>query len=121
MGAKSFTDLRVWQETHALSLRLQEMTETFPPAQKFRMVDQIMRAVDSVGSNIAEGFGRRTPRDKVHFYKMAFASAEEIKHRLLASKGRKFVRDISDAVRSVESVSKMLRSLINRILREDCS
>ena len=50
---------------------------------------------------------------------MAFASGEEIKHRLLVSKGRRFVRDISEAVRSVESVSKMLRSLIDRIVRED--
>jgi four helix bundle protein len=119
MGAKSFTDLKVWQETYSLTLRLQDMTATFAPAEKYRMVDQIMRAVDSIGSNIAEGFGRRTPRDKVHFYNMAFASAEEIKNRLLVSRGRNFVQDISDAMRSTESVSKMLRSLIDRIVRED--
>jgi four helix bundle protein len=119
MGAKSFTDLKVWQETYALGLILQEMTATFPREEKFRMVDQIIRACDSIGSNIAEGFGRRTPRDKVHFYNMAFASAEEVKNRLLVSKGRKLVEDIRDALRSVESVSKMLRSLTDRIIRED--
>jgi four helix bundle protein len=119
MGAKSFKDLRVWQETYALTLLLQDLTARFPPDEKSRMVDQIMRAVDSVGSNIAEGFGRRTPRDKVHFYTMAFASNEEVKHRLLVSKGRKLIRDISDAFGSAESVSKMLRRLIDRIVKED--
>jgi hypothetical protein len=52
---------------------------------------------------------------------MAFASAEEVKHRLFVSKGRMFIQDISAPLRSAESISKMLRSLINRILREDCS
>ena len=65
MGAKSFTDLKVWQETDSLTMRLQDMTATFPP-QGRGMVDQILRAVDSIGPNIAEGFGRRTPRDQVH-------------------------------------------------------
>ncbi|RPH49732.1 MAG: four helix bundle protein [Planctomycetota bacterium] len=120
MGAKSFRDLKVWQEAYALTIIPQDMTAGFPPEERFRMVDQLTRAVDSIGSNIAEGFGRRSPRDKVRFYTMAFSSGDEVKHRLLVSKGRKLVKDISAPMRSVESISKMLRSLINRILREDC-
>lgn len=38
---------------------------------------QFIRAVDSISSNIAEGFGRYYKKDKVHYYRMSYGSAEE--------------------------------------------
>lgn len=38
---------------------------------------QYTEAVDSISANIAEGFGRYTKKDKVHFYRYSFGSMEE--------------------------------------------
>jgi four helix bundle protein len=38
---------------------------------------QIVRAVDSISANIAEGFGRYSKKDKVHFYRYSYGSVKE--------------------------------------------
>jgi len=47
---------------------------------KKTMGDQFIRAVDSFGANIAEGYGRYHYLDKVKFYYNARASLVEAKH-----------------------------------------
>ncbi len=38
---------------------------------------QLVRAVDSISANIAEGFGRYFKKDKVNFYRYSYGSIEE--------------------------------------------
>jgi|SRR3989344_5445693 len=38
---------------------------------------QFVRAIDSISANIAEGFGRYTKKDKVHFYRYSYGSIKE--------------------------------------------
>ena len=38
---------------------------------------QLVRAVDSVSANIAEGFGRYSKKDKVKFYRYSYGSIKE--------------------------------------------
>lgn len=38
---------------------------------------QFVRAMDSVSSNIAEGFGRFSKKDKIHFYRYSYGSIKE--------------------------------------------
>ena len=38
---------------------------------------QIVRAVGSIAANIAEGYARRSPRDRTRFYEYALGSVEE--------------------------------------------
>lgn len=38
---------------------------------------QFVRAVDSNSANIAEGFGRRTKKDKIKFYHYSYGSVKE--------------------------------------------
>ncbi|MBI3331363.1 four helix bundle protein [Candidatus Peregrinibacteria bacterium] len=39
--------------------------------------DEFVKAIDSVSANIAEGFGRFTKKDKIHFYRYSFGSVME--------------------------------------------
>ena len=117
MGSKSFTDLTVWQATYKATLALYTATENFPAKETYGLANQIRRAVISIGTNISEGFGRRMPRDKAHFYTMAFGSAEEIKHCLLVARGLQYLENIEALWRDLESISKMLRSLTDCVLR----
>jgi four helix bundle protein len=117
MGAQSLTDLKVWQATYSATLGLYTATERFPATETYGLENQIRRAVVSIGCNICEGFGRRCPRDKAHFYTIAYGSAEEIKHCLLIARGLKYLKDIDRLYTELESISKMLRSLTDCVLR----
>ena len=116
MGAKSFTELRVWEATMDATEDIYKMTRPFPAEETFGIVAQIRRAVVSIGCNISEGFGRRAPRDKANFYTIAFGSAEEVKHLLLVSRRLKYVADVDALVLRMESISKMLRRLTDCVL-----
>lgn len=74
-----FTDLIAWQKSHALVLKTYQVAKNFPEYERFVLTSQITRAAISITSNIAEGFGRNTAKDKRHFYSIAKGSALELR------------------------------------------
>ncbi|HMM62442.1 MAG TPA: four helix bundle protein [Candidatus Saccharibacteria bacterium] len=79
---KSFEDLTVWQESQSFAVEVYKATKQFPKDEIFAMTSQLRRAVSSVSANIAEGFGRASVNDKLHFYTMAYGSLLEVKNFL---------------------------------------
>lgn len=112
MGANSFKDYDIWKITYGMTMVLWDELNAFP-AREFRLADQIRRATLSIGLNFAEGWGRRSPRDKIHFYTMSFGSTEELKGALLIANGLKYLKRCDVLWRDVESISKKLRTLMN--------
>ena len=111
MGIQAVTDLKVYQATLEATRSIYGLTKKFPPDEIYGIVSQMRRAVVSIGCNIAEGFGRRSPRDKANFYNIAFSSAEELKHLLRVCQRVKLLPDIGPHLAQVESISKMLNRL----------
>lgn len=74
----AYTDLIVWQEARKLATLVYRLTEKFPEDEKFGLTSQIKRAVVSVASNIAEGFGRSSAKEKNQFYYIANGSLVEV-------------------------------------------
>ena len=58
MGYKSFKDLDVYIKARELRNDIDDLSKTFPPEEKYKLVDQIVRSSRSVTANIAEGHGR---------------------------------------------------------------
>jgi four helix bundle protein len=54
-----FRELKVWQKAHELTLDVYRVTAQFPKQEIYGLVSQMRRCAASVGSNIAEGKGRR--------------------------------------------------------------
>lgn len=79
---QSFEDLNVWQESQNLAVETYKATRSFPKDELFGITNQIRRAASSISANIAEGFGRRSPSDKHHFYTIAYGSLLETKNFL---------------------------------------
>lgn len=75
---QEFTDLNSWKVSHDLVLSIYKLTEKLPEKEKFGLISQIKRASVSITSNIAEGFGRQTYKEKVQFYYMAHGSLTEV-------------------------------------------
>lgn len=86
MKILKFTDLISWQESHKLVLMIYEATTSFPKFEMFGIVSQMRRSAVSVTSNIAEGFGRRSIREKIQFYFIAQSSLTELQNQLLVSR-----------------------------------
>ncbi|MEK7613356.1 MAG: four helix bundle protein [Patescibacteria group bacterium] len=91
MGIKHFSELDAWKKGHTLVLLVYEYTKNFPDDERFGLVNQMRRAAVSITSNIAEGFGRTTINDKVHFYTMAKTSLSEIENQMLIAKDLDYV------------------------------
>jgi four helix bundle protein len=73
----SHHDLVVWQRAVDLVTAVYECTAGFPKAETFGLASQLRRAAVSVCANIAEGRGRETTRDYLHFLSIAYGSLME--------------------------------------------
>ncbi|MFA6518215.1 MAG: four helix bundle protein [Candidatus Shapirobacteria bacterium] len=100
-----FTDLVVWQIGHETVLLVYKLVGKFPKTETYALVDQLKRAVVSITSNIAEGFGRKTYKDKVHFYYLSLGSLMEVKNQLIIAKDLGFI--------SVDDFTKLLGKLMD--------
>ena len=118
MPTTSFTQLEVWKKARILTRTVYRLTEYFPRHQQFTLTAQMQRAVLSIGANIAEGYGRRTPKDKAYFYTVSKGSAEELQHYLIISEDLGYSRGDPEMMQDLDEVGGMLRRLTQRTLGE---
>jgi four helix bundle protein len=78
------------------------------------IADQVIRSASSVPANLAEGHGR-IGRDRMHFWRIAYASAKEVDShlRLLAAAGAVNEAQTDDVVNTFDQVRAMTWRLIN--------
>ena len=93
------------------------------PAPLKPIADQVIRSASSVPANLAEGHGR-SGRDRLHFWRIAYASAKEVDShlKLLARAGVIDVADAEEALAIFDEVRAMTWRLINpKRLEERCT
>jgi len=82
----SFERLRSWQKARELSLKVYRLTEVFPSNERYSLTSQIRRCAISIAANLAEGSGRKSPKDQAHFTTIAYGSMMELlSHLSIAS------------------------------------
>jgi len=113
---KEFTDIYAWQEAHKLVLMVYKLNNKFPKHEVFGLGDQIRRASVSITSNIAEGFGRQTIKEKIQFYYQSHGSLTEVKNQLIIAKDLQYISetDFNDTFRLAVTVQKLLLGLISK-------
>jgi len=114
---ESWMDLDVWKIAHKLTLKLYEMTKSFPSEERFRLTDQICRAASSVPTNIAEGKGRASLREYLQFLSIARGSVEELKYLLVLSRDLSYISEnaYSDMANQSDQVARMLNGLMRSL------
>lgn len=76
----------MWQTSHAITLKVYALTNTFPKSEMFGLTGQIRRAAASIPANLAEGCGRHGDAELKRFVNIALGSACELDyHALLAT------------------------------------
>ncbi len=116
----SFVDLTVWKEGHKLVLMIYKYSKLFPREELYSLSDQIKRAVVSVTSNVVEGFGRKTYKEKLRFYYIAQGSLIEVKNQLIISRDVGYLSNDNFNKLSKQSnvVHQLLQGLITSTRRK---
>lgn len=117
---KKFTNLIVWQEAHKLVIQIYTCTKLFPRSEIFALANQMQRAAVSTTSNIAEGFGRWSHRDKKHFYQQARGSLLELQSQVLVARDLKYIDEMlsSEILEKIEKTNIILLGLIKSVQQQ---
>ena len=81
-----FTELKIWQRSHALVLDVYRVTAGFPGDERYALTAQLRRAVTSVPTNIAEGSRRQGNQEYARFLNIAQGSLAETEYLLILSR-----------------------------------
>jgi len=97
-----------------LTKEIYKVTSLFPKSEIFGLVSQMRRCVVSIPSNIAEGYGRGTNGDLIHFLSISLGSSNELDTQLIISKELSYISedDFSRIETLNNDVSKMIASLM---------
>lgn len=82
MSVKGFEDLRIWQAAYALALQIYEVSASFPASELYGLTNQMRRSAASIAGNIAEGYGRFSRPEYMHFLYYARGSLMETRSYL---------------------------------------
>ncbi|HET7434563.1 MAG TPA: four helix bundle protein [Thermoanaerobaculia bacterium] len=108
----SFRELFVWQASVELATLMIALADRLTAARHFALANQIVRAAVSVPSNIAEGEGRLTNRDRRHYLAQARGSLYELETQLEILKRANIESDIEPARTLAAKISKGLTKMI---------
>ena len=111
----AYKELIVWQKAMDLVDWVYEAMKSFPKDERFRLCDQLARAVVSIPSNIAEGNGRGSKQDYAHFLAIARGSLYETMTQLEIAKRQGYINDLFPAAELATSIRKMLNSMVFKL------
>jgi four helix bundle protein len=112
-----FTELKVWQRSHGLTLAIYRTTRSFPTDERFGVIAQIRRAAVSVASNIAEGSKRRHPTDYARFLNLAEGSLSEVEYLVILSRDLGYLpaSTATKVINEIQQISRMLHALREKV------
>lgn len=101
-------DLNVWREGIELVKMVYGLLERFPKNEEFALSFQIRKSVVSIPSNIAEGCGRDSDKELLHFLGIAAGSLAELETQLIIAKELGYVDDLREVENKMNGVQKLL-------------
>ena len=113
----SHKELKVWQKGIELVKVIYGITNDFPKAEQFGLISQIRRCSVSIPSNIAEGCGRHSDKELIHFLYITLGSASELETQIIISQELGFLEKgkSEDIQVLILEIIKMTSSLIKSI------
>jgi len=110
-----FTELKVWQRSHALALDVYRTSAGFPADERFGLTQQLRRAAVSIVANIAEGSKRQTGADYARLLNIAEGSVAEAEALLRLARDLLFAGAFEPLIDECEQISRMINTLRDRI------
>ena len=110
-----YRDLEIWKLSLQFVAEIYKLTGTFPKHEVYGLSSQMQRAAVSIPSNIAEGSGRKTTKDFVHFLYIAKGSMLEIETQLEIAKILDYTKDINALIETIKRLRNMINGLITSL------
>lgn len=104
----NFENLLCFKKGRTLVNHVYDLQERFPSTERFALGDQIRRAAVSITSNIAEGMGRNSVKEQIHFIEISFGSLMEVYSQLLIALDRNYLSQDDYILPEIQDESKLL-------------
>jgi four helix bundle protein len=117
---RDFKDLDAWKLARTLRILIYPLLKKLLVEERFALNSQLKRAVQSIGANIAEGFGRYSYQENIQFCRQARGSAYEVRDHLVTAADAKFISEaeyteaVTLAQRVIQVVNGYIRSTSKR-------
>jgi four helix bundle protein len=102
----NFEKLEIWNLAMEFADYIYDVTNTFPPEEKFGLSSQLRRAATSISANIAEGSCKTSYKEKKRFMEIAYGSTIEVLNHCMFSRKRNYIDE--------ETISK-IRIIVNEL------
>jgi four helix bundle protein len=117
----SYRDLRVWRNAMDLVIQVYALTRVFPKEETYGLTSQMRRSAVSIPSNIAEGKGRSTDRDRSLFFCHARGSLLELETQTVIAERLGYLAqsDADNLINASGLLGQMLNALIHSLKKPD--
>ncbi len=111
----NYKKLDIWKLSIEIVKEVYILTKSYPVEEHFGLISQTNKAVVSISSNIAEGFGRNSRRDTIHFLFISRGSAYEVEALLNIAFAIKIISEETyyKVNENLERVLKVINGYIN--------
>ena len=116
MKVKCYEELVVWQKAMLLAKEVYVVQRRLPKEETYGLGDQIRRAVVSIPSNIAEGFGRESKSEFRRFLTIARGSLYEVKTQLQLAVSLGHLNVNANLFMLVDEVGRLLNGLSRSLM-----
>jgi len=109
-----FEDLMLCKKIRLFKKGICKIAKDFPRAEAFRLSDQMIRSVRSINALIAEGYGRFTYPDQIHFCVQARGSLYETVSHLNDAYDEDYISDqlLSEKKKDAKEIEKMINGYL---------
>jgi S23 ribosomal protein. len=110
-----FENLKVWQSSLDLAEKIHVATKNFPKDELFILTQQMKKAADSIGLNLAEGPTGQSNEEFKRFLGYSIRSGVEVVGCLYLAKRRKYFSDteFTELYKMLDSLIKSIQALRN--------
>lgn len=118
---EKFQDLEGWKKARELTNRIYEVSSKESFSKDFALCNQIRRAVISIVSNIAEGFGRDGDKEFVQFLSIAKGSCSEVYAQMYVALDQKYIaeKEFIEITELIDEVSRIIGGLMKYLQQSD--
>lgn len=116
----AFENMRAWQEARKLVVEVYRLLDGFPKFESYALCDQIRRAIVSVPSNLAEGSGRISTKEQMHFYEIAYGSLMEAYNQLIIAADLEYIgnEQLKNIQLQIDVVARMMNGLRTSLVQK---
>lgn len=113
----SYKDLIVWQNGMTLAEQVYLITAGYPKSELYSLTDQMRWAAVSIVSNIAEGKGRESIQEYLHFLAISQGSLTELETQILLSIRLRYLSEIDaeTPLSLCDEIGRMLNTMRTKL------